>query len=67
MEILRFDQDTDEVIARRGTMREFMRLALSKGFRPLADAGVARVLDGTTSLEEVSRVVDLTSRLTQKR
>jgi len=42
-------------------------MALSKGFRPLADAGAARVLDGTTSLEEVSRVVDLTSRLTQKR
>ena len=67
MEILRFDQDTDELIARRGTMREFMRMALSKGFRPLADAGVARVLDGTTSLEEVSRVVDLTNRLTLKR
>ena len=67
MEILRFDQDTDEVIARRGTMREFMRLALSKGFRPLADTGVARVLDGTTSLEEVSRVVDSTNRLTHKR
>jgi type II secretory ATPase GspE/PulE/Tfp pilus assembly ATPase PilB-like protein len=67
MEILRFDQDTDELIARRGTMREFMRMALSKGFRPLADAGVARVLDGTTSLEEITRVVDLTGRLTQKR
>jgi len=67
MEILRFDQDMDELIARRGTMREFMRMALSKGFRPLADAGIARVLDGSTSLEEVSRVVDLTSRLTQKR
>ena len=33
-----------------------------KNFRPLAEEGVARVLDGTTSLAEVSRAVDLTGR-----
>jgi type II secretory ATPase GspE/PulE/Tfp pilus assembly ATPase PilB-like protein len=63
MELLRFDPDMDELVARRGTQRELLRLALSKGFRPLAEAGAQRVLDGSTSLEEVSRVVDLTSRL----
>ena len=65
MEVLRFDADLDELVARRGTPRELLRMALSKGFRPLADAGAARVLDGTSSLDEVSRVVDLTSRLKQ--
>ncbi len=65
MEVLRFDDDMDEIIARRGTSRDLLRMALSKGFRPLADAGAARVLDGSTSLEEVSRVVDLTNRLKQ--
>lgn len=65
MEVLRFDTDMDELVARRGTPKELMRMALSKGFRPLADAGAARVRDGSTSLEEVSRVVDLTSRLKQ--
>jgi len=65
MEVLRFDPDLDELVARRGSPRELLRMALSKGFRPLADAGAARVLDGTTSLDEVSRVVDLTSRLKQ--
>lgn len=65
MEVLRFDPDLDELVARRGTPRELLRMALSKGFRPLADAGAARVLDGTSSLDEVSRVVDLTSRLKQ--
>jgi len=63
MELLRFDPDMDELVARRGTQRELLRLALSKGFRPLAEAGAQRVLDGSTSLEEISRVVDLTSRL----
>ncbi|MBI2969373.1 MAG: Flp pilus assembly complex ATPase component TadA [Gammaproteobacteria bacterium] len=66
MELLKFDSDMDELLARRGTSREFLRLALSKGFRPLADAGAHRVLDGSTSLEEISRVVDLTARLKQK-
>ncbi|HEY7840331.1 MAG TPA: ATPase, T2SS/T4P/T4SS family [Gammaproteobacteria bacterium] len=66
MEVLKFDPDMDELLARRGTQRELLRLALSKGFRPLAEAGAQRVLDGATSLEEISRVVDLTSRLKQK-
>jgi len=65
MEVLRFDPDLDELVARRGSPRELLRMALSRGFKPLADAGAARVLDGTTSLDEVSRVVDLTSRLKQ--
>jgi len=65
MEVLRFDHEMDDIIARRGTARELMRMALSRGFKPLADAGSARVLDGSTSLEEVSRVVDLTSRMKQ--
>ncbi|MCZ6526599.1 MAG: ATPase, T2SS/T4P/T4SS family [Gammaproteobacteria bacterium] len=65
MEILRFDEEMDELIVRRATARELMRMAISKGFRPLADAGAARVLEGIVSLEEVSRVVDLTSRLKQ--
>jgi type IV pilus assembly protein PilB len=66
MEVLKFDADMDELVARRGTQRELLRMALSKGFKPLAEAGSMRVLDGTTSLEEISRVVDLTSRLKQK-
>jgi type IV pilus assembly protein PilB len=66
IEVLRFDADLDELIARRGTQRELLRMALSKGFRPLAEVGAQRVLDGSTSLEEISRVVDLTARLKQK-
>ncbi|MBI4006706.1 MAG: type II/IV secretion system protein [Gammaproteobacteria bacterium] len=65
LEVLHFDSDMDEVIARRGTQRELMRLALSRGFKTLADSGASRVMDGSTSLEEISRVVDLTSRLKQ--
>ncbi|MEX2524705.1 MAG: GspE/PulE family protein [Gammaproteobacteria bacterium] len=66
MEVLKFDPDLDELVARRATMRDLLRMAVSKGFRPLVDAASARVLDGTTSLDEIARVVDLTPRLKQK-
>jgi type II secretory ATPase GspE/PulE/Tfp pilus assembly ATPase PilB-like protein len=63
MELLRIDSDIDELIARRSTARELRNTALEKGFLPLADDGIRRVLEGKTSLAEVSRVVDLTGRL----
>ncbi|MCC7081317.1 MAG: type II/IV secretion system protein [Burkholderiales bacterium] len=62
MEILLMDGDLDELVARRATTRELRTLALSKGFRPLADEAIARVLDGSTTIGEVSRAVDLTGR-----
>ncbi|MDP2811420.1 MAG: ATPase, T2SS/T4P/T4SS family [Rhodocyclaceae bacterium] len=63
MELLRLDADLDELIARRGTTREIRNMAQTKGYRPLAEDGMRRVLDGSTSLEEVARVVDLTERM----
>ena len=63
MEILRMDDELDELVARRATLRELGAAALRKGFRPLADDGLRRVLDGTTSLDELARVVDLTGRM----
>jgi len=63
MEMLKMDQDIDELIARRATGRELKKLALEKGFRPLIEDGIQRVMDGVTSLNEVSRVVDLTQRI----
>lgn len=63
MELLKMDQDMDELIARRATGREIKTLALEKGFRPLIEDAIQRVKDGVTSLSEVSRVVDLTQRI----
>ena len=65
MEILPFDPDMDELIARRGTSRELHGLAVAKGFRPLAESGKSSVIQGKTSLAEVARVVDLGNSLGQ--
>ena len=64
IEILKISADMDDLIARRAGMREMLNLAKKGGFKPLADDACRRVLDGTTSLEEITRVVDLTDRLT---
>ena len=65
MEILPFDPDMDELIARRGTSRELHGMAVAKGFRPLAESGKNSVIQGKTSLAEVARVVDLGNGLGQ--
>ncbi|MGC2518784.1 MAG: ATPase, T2SS/T4P/T4SS family [Burkholderiales bacterium] len=63
MEILKMDGELDELVAHRATGRELQKAALAKGFRTLADDGARRVLDGSTSLDELIRVVDLTDRM----
>ncbi len=65
MELLVMDGDMDELVARRATAKELRAEAVSKGFRSLAEEGLSRVLEGTTSLAEVARTVDLTGRLRQ--
>ncbi|HTT08743.1 MAG TPA: ATPase, T2SS/T4P/T4SS family [Gammaproteobacteria bacterium] len=63
MELLKFDRDIDEAIARAATLKDLNTLALSKDFKTLADMAIRRVNEGVTSIDEVSRVVDLTERL----
>ncbi len=63
MEMLRLDNDLDDFISRRATQREIRTLAMEKGFRPLSEDGMRRVLDGSTSIEEIGRVINLTERM----
>jgi type IV pilus assembly protein PilB len=63
VEVLLFDSEMDEILARRGSQSELLRVALSKGFKTLLEVGTERVLDGSSSLEEITRVVDLSTRL----
>ncbi len=63
LELLRIDSGIDELIARRATTHEIRTRALEQGFVTLADDGMRRVLNGTTSLEELGRVIDLTDRM----
>jgi type II secretory ATPase GspE/PulE/Tfp pilus assembly ATPase PilB-like protein len=62
MELLVMDADLDELVARRATMRELRTEAKAKGYRPLAEVGLRRVVEGDTTLSELARAVDLTGR-----
>ncbi len=62
LEIVRFDRDLDYALAEGSSLGELHALAVAKGFKPLCDDGIRRVLTGDTSLAEITRVVDLTER-----
>lgn len=59
MEVLRVEEALDGCLASGAAPAEFARLARVQGFRPLAEAGLERVREGRTSIEELARVVDL--------
>lgn len=63
MELFKIDQEIDELIARKATGRELKMAARRTGFRSLSEDAISRVLAGLTSLEDISRVVDLTDRV----
>ncbi len=60
MEVLKFDAELNELVSRGSTVRNLARAAKTKGFKSLADVGIARILTGETSIDEISRVIDLT-------
>ena len=66
MEVLHIDAALDDLIA-VGTHSGALRAALhARGHTGLADDGVRRVLDGTTSIAELSRVVDLAAHAVER-
>ncbi len=63
LEVLRIDAELDEMIAQQFTLGRIKKYIMQQGFQTLADDASRRVIEGVTSLDEVSRVVDLTDRL----
>jgi len=59
MEIFRLDDTLKEMITHKSSTYNLKRQAKKSGFITLAEEGMRRVLEGSTALEEVSRVVDL--------
>jgi len=63
LEILKMDEELDELIIKEASIGELGKMATSKGFLRLVDDGIARVKLGETTLDELSRVVDFSSKL----
>ncbi|RLA09975.1 MAG: secretion system protein E [Gammaproteobacteria bacterium] len=62
-EVVRFDDDIDELILENAPLTAIRNIAREKGFQSLADDGTERILSGQTSIDEITRVIDLTQRL----
>ncbi|MFP4312911.1 MAG: GspE/PulE family protein [Alphaproteobacteria bacterium] len=58
-EVLTFDEDMDELLARGESKAELKVMAEKKGFKNMRDDGILKVLDGLTDLAALSRVVDI--------
>ncbi|MBI5108727.1 MAG: Flp pilus assembly complex ATPase component TadA [Rhodocyclales bacterium] len=59
-ELLKFDKGLDELITRNASVNAMYDYAIGRGFVSMAEDGLRRVRDGLTTVDEVSRVVDLT-------
>ncbi len=62
-EVLRIDQNMDEMIETGSPRHKIMEYAVENGFKTMAMDGVDKVLAGITSIDELIRTVDMTGRL----
>ena len=62
-EILPISSKIDEMIALSSTTNSIVEQAVKEGYMQMAEDGIEKVLSGVTSLEEVIRKIDMTSRL----
>ena len=62
-EILPFDRDLDELVAAEATRKEMYEHIIKKGFIPMVEDGIDKVISGLTDIKELMRVVDMTDRI----
>lgn len=60
LEVLHFDESLDDRVLAGDSQHGLLEHCLSQGFNTLTQNGVKRVLSGETSLDEISRVLNLT-------
>jgi general secretion pathway protein E/type IV pilus assembly protein PilB len=65
LEILMINDYMKKLISQNTSAHELSKAAVATGFKTLADDACRRVLEGITSLDEITRVIDLTSRVSR--
>ncbi|BCN93933.1 type II secretion system protein E [Thiomicrorhabdus immobilis] len=63
LETLRFTSDMDELLLEGASQHALLEKAIENGFSTMAQSGIRWVKQGETTLEEISRVVNLTELL----
>lgn len=62
-EILTVDRELDDLIMSNASRKEMLKYAISKGFKPMVEDGIEKVIAGIIDLKELMSVVDMTDRL----
>ncbi len=63
IEIVKMDDAWDDLLANNATFSQLKKHAEESDFTTMVDDGIRHVLAGNSSLDEISRVLDLTSKL----
>jgi general secretion pathway protein E/type IV pilus assembly protein PilB len=63
VEIMAVDKGMDELIATRATRNQMLEHLLSKGFIPMIEDGIEKILAGEIDVKELVSTVDVTDRL----
>jgi len=59
VEILLFDEELDQLLARNESKAELKAVALKKDFKSMKDDGILKVLEGVTDISAISKIVDI--------
>ena len=59
VEILSFDEDINELVAKGASKGDIKAAAAEKGFKSMKDDGMLKVLEGITDFAALSKVVDI--------
>jgi general secretion pathway protein E/type IV pilus assembly protein PilB len=62
-EILYMDEELDDIIAAGGHKSALKAAARQKGFQSMVEDGIGKILDGVTSLDAVTKVLNFTDRV----
>ncbi|NBV06924.1 MAG: type II/IV secretion system protein [Proteobacteria bacterium] len=62
-EILMVERELDELISNAASRNEMIDHAIKKGFVPMIEDGLQKVVDGIIDLKELMRAVDMTDRM----
>ena len=62
-EVLSFDRELDDLVARGASRKEIVAYVLSHGFIPMVEDGLLKVIAGIIDMKELIRVVDMTDRM----
>ena len=63
IEVILMDRAIEEIVRKTSSEREIWRASRAQKIRRIAQDGAVKVLKGVTSVEELSRVVDLTNEV----